>query len=102
MSRWYAELPPLLKKQLDVFAGVLSSADVKGRKIRLVGHADASGSAEVNQTLSIKRAVATRDYLVQRGVNPTVLVIAGVGEREPVNPKDPLAPENRRVEIGRQ
>jgi OOP family OmpA-OmpF porin len=97
-----AELPPLLKKQLDVFAEVLRGKKGTNREIRIVGHADASGTAEQNQQLSVKRAEAVKDYLVLQGADPGALVAVGVGSNDLANPSDPTAAENRRVEIGRQ
>jgi OOP family OmpA-OmpF porin len=96
-----AELPELLKKQLDVFAEVLRSKKGTARQIKVTGHADASGTPEANQTLSIRRAEAVKEYLVSKGADPSMLTIYGQGSKDPVNPADPLAPENRRVEIGR-
>ena len=97
-----AELPELLKKQLDVFAEVLRGKKGTARQIRVVGHADASGTPEANQTLSVKRAEAVKDYLVQKGADSSILTVVGQGSSDPVNPSNPMAPENRRVEIGRQ
>ena len=97
-----AELPELLKKQLDVFAEVLRGKKGTAGQIRVVGHADASGTPEVNQVLSVKRADAVKDYLVKKGADPSMLTVVGQGSSDPVNPGNPLAPENRRVEIGRQ
>lgn len=96
-----AELPDLLKEQLDVFADVLGSKRGSGRKVRIVGHADASGSAQGNQELSLRRAEAVRSYLVQKGADASMLSVVGVGATEPKNAADPLSAENRRVEIGR-
>jgi OmpA-OmpF porin, OOP family len=96
-----AELPELLKKQLDVFAEVLRSKKGTARQIKVTGHADASGSPEANQQLSIKRAEAVKEYLVSKGADPSMLMISGQGSKDPANPANPLAPENRRVEIGR-
>jgi len=96
-----AELPELLKKQLDVFAEVLRSKKGQPRQIKVTGHADASGTPEANQQLSIKRAEAVKEYLVSKGADPGMLTISGQGSKDPVNPANPLAPENRRVEIGR-
>jgi len=96
-----AELPELLKKQLDVFAEVLRSKKGTARQIKVTGHADASGTPEANQQLSVKRAEAVKDYLVAKGADPNMLTIAGQGSKDPANPANPLAPENRRVEIGR-
>jgi OmpA-OmpF porin, OOP family len=97
-----AELPELLKKQLDVFAEVLRGKKGSGSEVRIVGHADASGTPEVNQQLSVKRAEAVKDYLVQKGADPSMLVIVGLGSNDLANPANPTAAENRRVEIGRQ
>jgi len=96
-----AELPELLKKQLDVFAEVLRSTKGTARQIKVTGHADASGTPEANQQLSIKRAEAVKAYLVQKGADPSMLTIDGKGSTDLANPANPLAAENRRVEIGR-
>lgn len=97
-----AELPALLKKQLDVFADVLRTKKNAERQVRIVGHADASGTPTANQALSVKRAEAVRDYLVGKGTDAALLVTEGVGASEPKNPGRPKADENRRVEIGRK
>lgn len=97
-----AELPELLKKQLDVFAEVLKGKAGTGRQVRVIGHADASGTDEANQALSLRRAEAVKAYLVGKGADPAMLVTAGAGSTQLKNPASPNAAENRRVEIGRQ
>lgn len=97
-----AELPELLKKQLDVFADVLKGKTGSGRQVRVIGHADASGSVEANQALSVRRAEAVKSYLVSKGADPGMLVVVGVGSKDLKNASNPTAAENRRVEIGRQ
>jgi len=97
-----AEVPTLLKKQLDVFADVIKSKKGSGRVVRIEGHADASGTTEVNQALSQKRAEAVKAYLMEKGVDAPMLKAMGVGAKDPKNPADPFSGENRRVEIGRQ
>ena len=96
-----ADLPDSLKKQLEVFADVLKSRRGTGKVVRIEGHADASGVAAVNLALSQKRAEAVREYLVEKGADPSMLMPVGVGANVPKNGKDPYSPENRRVEIGR-
>ena len=96
-----AELPDLLKKQLEVFAEVLKTRRGTGKVVQIEGHADASGSAEFNQVLSQRRAEAVKSYLVSLGAEPEMLATAGAGAKELKNATDPFAPENRRVEIGR-
>jgi outer membrane protein OmpA-like peptidoglycan-associated protein len=97
-----AELPDMLRKQLDVFADVLSSKRGSGRKVRIIGHADASGSQQANEALSLRRAEAVRGYLVGKGADASMLSVVGVGSKDLKNPKEPLSGENRRVEIGRE
>ena len=96
-----AELPDMLKKQLEVFAEVLKTKRSTGKVVRVEGHADASGGAEVNQSLSQRRAEAVKDFLVQHGADAAMIAPVGVGATAPKNSKDPFAAENRRVEIGR-
>jgi outer membrane protein OmpA-like peptidoglycan-associated protein len=96
-----AELPAVLKRQLDVFADVLKTKKNSDRKVRVIGHADASGTPAANQALSIKRAESVRNYLVSKGADPALLVVEGVGASDPKNAAKPNADENRRVEIGR-
>jgi outer membrane protein OmpA-like peptidoglycan-associated protein len=96
-----ADLPDALKKQLEVFAEVLKTKRGSGKAVRIEGHADASGVAAANLQLSQKRAEAVRDYLVELGAESAMIQPVGVGANAPKNAKDPFAPENRRVEIGR-
>ena len=96
-----AELPDTLKKQLEVFAEVLKTKRGTGKVVRIEGHADASGAATANLQLSQRRADAVRDFLVELGADPVMIAPVGVGANTPKNSKDPFAPENRRVEIGR-
>ena len=97
-----AVVPDGLKRQLDVFADVLRSKRGSGRQVRVVGHADASGSQAGNLSLSRSRADAVKAYLVQKGAEAQMLIADGVGAARPKNSTNPMSPENRRVEIGRQ
>ncbi len=98
-----ADLPELLRQQLDVFADVLRGrkGSAAGRVIRVEGHADASGTPEVNQSLSQKRADAVKAYLVGHGADESMLEAVGLGSSAPKVAGDPFAAANRRVEIGR-
>lgn len=96
-----AELPDPLKAQLDTFAQALRGRTADSRKVRVEGHADASGDPELNFALSQRRAESAKDYLVAKGVDPQLLKAVGVGAREPKVASNPLAAENRRVVIGR-
>ena len=69
--------------------------------ILVVGHTDAVGSNNYNQTLSERRARAASSYLMERGVSPGRITTLGKGESEPVasNDTDYGRQQNRRVEV---
>ena len=69
--------------------------------VSIEGHTDSQGAANVNQTLSQKRAEAVRRYLIDQGIAPTRLQAVGYGEDRPI--EDNRTAEgraaNRRVEF---
>lgn len=95
-------LPEGLKGQLKVFADVLRGRSAAVSVIRIDGHADASGTADVNRQLSYRRAESVRDFLVALGVDPKLFVVHGYGSDRLRDSSNPAAAENRRVEIARQ
>ena len=70
-------------------------------KIRITGHTDGLGNTRDNLELSLSRARAVRDYLVEMGVDQSRLEVEGMGARRPLATND--TPEgrarNRRTEI---
>jgi len=65
------------------------------------GHTDSKGTEEYNDALSLRRAKAVREYLVQLGVPADRLTVRGMGERNPVSSNDTEQgrAQNRRVEL---
>ena len=65
------------------------------------GHTDSTGSVQYNDRLSLRRANAVHDYLVQHGVASDRLYVSSYGERNPVadNATAEGRAKNRRVEI---
>lgn len=94
-------VPDGMKAQLRQFADALRGQKVGGAAIRVDGHADASGNADANRLLSQRRAESVRDYLVTLGVDGGMFIVEGFGSSSPRNPQNPMAAENRRVEIAR-
>ena len=93
-----ATIKPDSRSTLSEIAAALRSPNLKGVKILLEGHTDASGQAEANLELSQQRADAVRDYLIREGgVSSDQLSTIGKGQTEPANPANPLSAENRRV-----
>ncbi|WP_345891468.1 OmpA family protein [Burkholderia sp. Ax-1735] len=73
-----------------------------GKRVLVAGYADDQGRPDRNLKLSIERASAVRDWLVDAsGIPPTQFAIQGYGDTRPV--ADNATPEgrarNRRVEI---
>jgi outer membrane protein OmpA-like peptidoglycan-associated protein len=69
--------------------------------IRIAGHTDATGSPEANRSLSLRRAEAVRDALVERGVALSRIAVSGEGAALPVASNDDAAgrARNRRVVV---
>jgi len=89
---------------------LVSNAKSKGsiKSVRVTGHADRIGTEDYNQDLSLRRASAVGDYLVQSaGIPAQSIEIGGKGESQPLVACEGvrgaaaiecLAP-NRRVEV---
>jgi OmpA-OmpF porin, OOP family len=69
--------------------------------ISVTGHADRVGPDDYNLSLSLRRAEAVRDALLDAGIPAIAITIARRGEDEPLVPTPDGVPEpaNRRVEI---
>jgi outer membrane protein OmpA-like peptidoglycan-associated protein len=70
-------------------------------RITATGHADRSGPDNYNMALSLRRANAVKDALVQNGVPAAAISVIGKGETQPLVPTADgvREPQNRRVEI---
>jgi len=100
-------LKPEARVKLDALAAELSGSE-RITKVYILGHADRIGSDAYNDALSMRRATAVRDYLLDNGLlSAETITLEARGEREPVEDcggiRGPavircLAP-NRRVEI---
>jgi outer membrane protein OmpA-like peptidoglycan-associated protein len=68
---------------------------------KVEGHTDNTGSAAKNQDLSLKRALAVRDYLISQGIPASSTDAEGFGASSPVadNATADGRSRNRRVEI---
>ena len=71
------------------------------RRVRIEGHTDNRGGANLNQVLSQRRAEAVRDALVERGVDGNRISAVGLGADAPLASNDSAAgrARNRRVDI---
>ncbi|MCK5829944.1 MAG: OmpA family protein [Methylococcales bacterium] len=85
---------------IDELGKMLSFENFNKEKIVIEGHTDASGSAQYNQQLSMRRAKSIKRYLSNEyGIDRNRMMISGKGEYSPLSGKNPYAAVNRRVEI---
>lgn len=72
-----------------------------GIVIEIGAYTDDVGSNDYNKTLSEKRALAVKQYLIEKGAKPQQLLSKGYGEANPVaqNTSDENRALNRRVEF---
>jgi len=93
------DIAPVFQPTLDQLKAAMAS--FPAAEVTVIGHTDRVGSLDSNDTLSLQRAQTVRDLILQAGIQPLALEVAGRGEREPLVPTADEVPEaqNRRVEI---
>lgn len=96
-----AALKLATRRNLDELATTLIKYKYEDTEILVQGHTDATGSADYNQELSVKRASSVKDHLVNAGVASPRLLTQGLGETQPVasNEMASVRQQNRRVEV---
>jgi OOP family OmpA-OmpF porin len=87
------------RSKLDDLANKVKSINLE--VVIAIGHADAVGSDEYNQKLSVRRAEAVKAYLITKGVESNRVYTEGKGEKQPVasNKTAEGRAKNRRTEI---
>jgi outer membrane protein OmpA-like peptidoglycan-associated protein len=85
---------------LYALAQDLRGVDFSGRRLVLMGHTDAAGSAALNRDLSLRRAITVAEFLAREaGIPRDRIRTAGMGFDYLKYPQDPLNGANRRVQI---
>ncbi|HET6630284.1 MAG TPA: OmpA family protein [Woeseiaceae bacterium] len=94
-----AELKPGASMAMNRLADFMR--DHPDRRLLIEGHTDARGSEQYNERLSLQRAYAVTEALVERGIPTERLRPVGLGEAYPVASNETTAgrQQNRRVEI---
>ena len=94
-----SDLLPGARERLAKVSGIVLA--YPSLHVDVEGHTDSVGSDEYNQTLSQRRALSVRDYLVQQGISQYAIEAHGLGKTAPIASND--SPEgrqqNRRVEL---
>jgi outer membrane protein OmpA-like peptidoglycan-associated protein len=95
-----AVIPADSSDYLNRVAIAMKAAPV-GTVLEIAGHTDNSGDSASNLALSQQRADSVRNYLVQQGVAPGMLVAKGYGDTRPVASNDTHEGKfrNRRIEF---
>jgi len=86
-------------RQIDEIAKAVAAPALSDRHIVIEGHTDSKGPDSYNRNLSIKRAVAVRTALMERGIEGHRLSALGFGETRPIADNTTAAGQaaNRRV-----
>ncbi len=68
-------------------------------KVEIAGHTDSVGTAQYNKKLSLERAEAVKQWLIDKGIEPSRIKALGFGETKPIadNSTDEGRAKNRRV-----
>ena len=77
-------MSPRTCRQLEIVARILRADP--GKKLSLSGHTDALGTDPYNHSLSLRRANAVRDFLVNAGVTNSQIVTIAKGSSQPRQP----------------
>jgi len=95
-----AEINKASMQAVQELGKALTDPSLKGSTFVVAGHTDAIGGEEFNQGLSERRADTIKRYLTDKfGINGSELVTVGYGKTKPKDPKTPLDPTNRRVQV---
>ncbi|MDR1941776.1 MAG: OmpA family protein [Endomicrobium sp.] len=94
-----SDLKPEAEKSLSEVAAILLV--YPRNKVLIEGHTDSSGKESKNETLSLERAQAVRDFFISKGIDNERMSVYGLGSSKPVasNDSESGRQQNRRVEI---
>jgi outer membrane protein OmpA-like peptidoglycan-associated protein len=87
------------REALAKFSGMIASHP--GLHLQIDGYTDSTGSDAFNLTLSENRANSVKAYLLEQGLDPSIMSSTGFGKANPVAGNDSITGRqlNRRVEI---
>ena len=87
------------RSPLDGVARCFSTGPLKGRQLKLIGHADPRGEADYNMTLGLSRADAVGQYLVARGLKPASAKTTSRGSMDAAGTDEASWQKDRRVDV---
>ena len=72
------------KKELDAFLAKQVKPLARIGAVIITGHTDRIGSDKYNKTLSEKRALGVKDYVVSKGIDQKLIFWEGKGKKQPI------------------
>ena len=99
-DRWEAEnMLPQGKRELNDLTDKLRDYQQRGdSKVIITGHTDRKGDEAYNMNLSLLRAQTVRNYLINKGINPNIIVATGAGESQPIKQCSTNLPRQQEVD----
>ena len=84
---------------LDSVAKCFVSGPLKGRPLKLIGHADPRGEADYNMTLGLSRADSVGQYLTARGMDRGKTKTTSRGSMDATGTDESTWQSDRRVDV---
>jgi peptidoglycan-associated lipoprotein len=94
-----SEVTPEASNALDALARCFVSGPLKGKGMKLVGHADPRGETEYNLALGQRRAGSVAGFLQKKGLEDGRMETSSKGEFEATGTDDEGWAKDRKVEI---
>jgi peptidoglycan-associated lipoprotein len=94
-----ANVRPDDARVLEQLASCFTSGKLKGRTLKLVGHADPRGGSDYNVTLGQSRADAVAGYIVQKGMDKGKTESTSRGAMDATGSDEPSWARDRRVDV---
>lgn len=94
-----ARLQDDMRETVENIATSMNGPQLKKCRFIVEGHTDSRGTDKINEELSERRAIEVRKILVTNNVALDRLITVGKAARDPYNPANPRADENRRVQF---
>lgn len=92
-----SELKDSVKLSLKNCVDLLSQTEYD--QLEICGYTDAVGTDIYNQILSINRAEAVSNFLVEQGISIDKMIVKGLGEKQLLESQEGKSIANRRVEL---
>lgn len=94
-----ANIRPEDAKPLDLVAKCFSTGPLKGKLLKLVGHADPRGDGDYNFALGQARADAIAKYIVGKGLDKSQVSSTSRGAMDASGTDEPSWAKDRRVDL---